>query len=206
MSAIFEPHCPTTAELRTQTIGSACCCWFFFLQFAWTHESSSSGLFLVCRSRGKHTHAIVCRTLKLSVSQWRQWSQEVQSDISFLSVGQIEASKFDSPAPRLFFFYWLNSYCHVAMMKKHSMNPFILWISPNKSLCTYLTDRRAFTWSSCQQDLFCGEPVNFVDASLVNKCSRPPKRVGESSRGLSADEPVGTWETPFVFSTMKGSQ
>lgn len=162
--------------------------------------------FLWCAEAEENTHAIVCRTLKLSVCQWRQWSREVQSDISFLSVGQIEASKFDSPAPRLFFFYWLNRFCHVAMMKKHSKNPFILRISPSKSLCTHLTDRRAFTWSSCQQDLFCREPVNFVDASLVNKRSRPPKRVGESSRGLSADEPVGTWETPFVFSTMKGSQ
>lgn len=69
-----------------------------------------------------------------------------------------------------------DSFASVAMMKKHSMNPFILRISSTKSSCVRLTDRRAFTRSSCQQHLFCGEPVNFVDARLVNKRSHPPKR------------------------------
>lgn len=64
----FAPRCPITAGLRTQTIGSACCCWFFLLQFAWTHESSSSGLLLLRRSRGKHTRDSLQNVKAVSVS------------------------------------------------------------------------------------------------------------------------------------------
>lgn len=155
------------------------------------------------QSRGKCTRDSLQNVKAVSMSV-RQRSREVQSDeASFLSVRQTLASKFVSPAPRLFFFYCLkDSFASAAMMKKHSMNPFILRICPAKSSCVRLTDRRAFTWSSCQQDLFCGEPVNFVDAKLVNNHSHPPKRTHsvwhESSRGPSADEPVGPWETAFL--------
>lgn len=133
-------------------------------------------LWISCEAQG-NAHSIVCVLLRLSVCQWgnghRKFSRaEPHSCLS---------DRFKPPS----LFLWLlvfssftvceDSFANAAMTQKHSMNPFILQISPTKSPCVHLTDRRALTWSSCQQDLFCGEPVNFADVRLVNKCSHPPK-------------------------------
>lgn len=130
MSAIFAQCCPTTAGLRAQTTGSASCWWFFFLQFAWTHESSSSGRLLVCagmQSKGKNAHAMVCRMLGLSVCQWGNGQGKFsRTDPLSLSDSFKHPGLFPRRLDFSSFTVWKDRFASVAMMKKHSMNPFIL--------------------------------------------------------------------------------
>lgn len=156
-----------------------------------------------CKAQG-NVHLIVCILLRLSVCQWGNGHRK----FSWPDPRSCPSDRFEPP--RLFlqlfvfssFTVWEDSFASATIMQKHSMNPFILQISPTKSPCVHLTACRAFTWSSCQQDLFCGEPVNFVHVRPVNKPTETyslRSLCGISLAGASLMMNVCALETLFLY-------
>lgn len=169
-------------------------------------------LWISCKAQG-NAHSIVCLLLRLSVCQWGNGHRK----FSWAEPHSCLSDRFKPPS----LFLWLlvfssftvceDIFASASMMQKHSMNPFILQISPTKSPCVHPQTAEPSHDPAVSRIYFVGEPVNFADVRLVNKrsqtCSlKTPRGMSQAGASMMTNGQALERALVFVFCTLKGQQ